>query len=126
MLFRPVESSLARLAYALRMTQTAPQTTALPTRPVPLARVAALSGIRRFIQDYFWLILKNVIGWLFILSSPLLGVALPGPGGIPVFLIGFALVTFPGKRRLTSRVIRGKPIEVEPIFFTFLVTLISI
>src|SRR5262249_43324773 len=80
----------------------------------------------RFIQDYFWLILKNVIGWLFILSSPLLGVALPGPGGIPVFLIGFALVTFPGKRRLTSRVIRGKPIEVEPIFFTFLVTLISI
>ena len=28
----------------------------------------------------------------------MLGIVLPGPGGFPVFIIGFALVTFPGKR----------------------------
>jgi hypothetical protein len=89
-------------------------------------RRAALSGVRRFIEDYFWFILKNVVGWIFIVAAPVLGLTLPGPGGIPLFVIGFALVTFPGKRRLTSHVIRGRPIEVEPVFFTFLVTLISI
>src|SRR6478735_6437321 len=97
-----------------------------PHPPQSPARRAALSGIRRFIEEYFWFVLKNVLGWIFILGSLPVGLTLPGPGGIPLFLIGFALVTFPGKRRLTSHVIRGRPIEVEPVFFTFLVTLISI
>jgi len=107
------------------MTQAAPQQLPTPSSPTPQRR-APLSGIRRFIEDYFWFILKNVLGWIFILAAPVLGVTLPGPGGIPLFILGFALVTFPGKRRLTSHVIRGRPIEVEPVFFTFLVTLISI
>jgi hypothetical protein len=35
----------------------------------------------------------------------------PGPGGLPLFLVGFALISFPGKRRLTARVLRGKPVR---------------
>src|SRR5213078_1423888 len=38
---------------------------------------------------------------------------LPGPGGLPIFLIGFALVTFPGKRKLTARVLRGRRLRIE-------------
>jgi hypothetical protein len=94
--------------------------------PEQSAPPQGMSGIARFIHDYFWLIFKNVIGWMFILGALPLGVALPGPGGLPLFLIGFGLVTFPGKRRLTSGFIRGRQIQVEPVFFTFLVTLVSI
>jgi hypothetical protein len=41
------------------------------------------------------------------------GPLVPGPGGIPLFLIGFALISFPGKRRLTARVLRGKPVRFQ-------------
>lgn len=61
------------------------------------------------LRDYAWFILKNIIGWLLIVASLVLGPAIPGPGGIPLFLIGFALVSFPGKRRGTARVLRGRP-----------------
>src|SRR6185436_11852003 len=67
----------------------------------------------QFFTSYFWFIVKNVIGWIFILGSLPIGIALPGPGGIPLFLIGFALVTFPGKRRLTARVLRGRRMQLE-------------
>src|SRR4051794_2061863 len=82
--------------------------------------------LREFFRDYFWFIFKNVIGWLLILSSLPIGVALPGPGGIPLFLIGFALVTFPGKRQLTSRVMRGRGLPIEAEVFTFVTALVSI
>src|SRR5438045_9686630 len=81
---------------------------------------------RRYFADYFWFILKNVIGWIFILAAPVLGVTLPGPGGIPVFLIGFALVTFPGKRKLTSRVMRGRPLRLESAVFTIATATLSV
>src|SRR6476646_3617405 len=99
------------------------ETPVQPTKPAPAASAApprqpphkldyrTWRGPTRYFADYFWFILKNVIGWIFILASPVLGVTLPGPGGIPVFLIGFALVTFPGKRKLTSRVMRGRPLR---------------
>ena len=44
-----------------------------------------------------------------ILLSFVAGPLVPGPGGIPLFLIGFTLISFPGKRRLTARVLRGTP-----------------
>jgi hypothetical protein len=56
--------------------------------------------------------LRNLIGWILILASFVAGPVVPGPGGIPMFLIGFALITFPGKRRLTARVFRGRPIRL--------------
>jgi hypothetical protein len=68
----------------------------------------------RFLAGPYWLILRNVIGWVLILLSFVLGPLVPGPGGIPLFLIGFALVSFPGKRRLTARVLRGKPVRFNP------------
>jgi len=84
-----------------------------PSPPPPTERRFRLSTAGRFFAGYAWLILKNVIGWAFILISPAVGFTLPGPGGIPLFLIGFALVTFPGKRKLTARVLRGRPMNLE-------------
>jgi hypothetical protein len=67
----------------------------------------------RLVYYYSWLILKNVIGWIFILASGPIGLTLPGPGGLPLFLIGFAMITFPGKRALTGRVLRGRPLPLR-------------
>jgi uncharacterized membrane protein YbhN (UPF0104 family) len=58
-----------------------------------------------------WFIAKNLIGWILIIGSFPLGALIPGPGGIPLFLLGFGLITFPGKRRLTARVLRGRPVS---------------
>jgi hypothetical protein len=73
----------------------------------------------RFFATRTWLVLRNVIGWLLILASFVAGPLVPGPGGIPLFLLGFALVSFPGKRRLTARVLRGRPVRVpgRPLAF---------
>ena len=61
--------------------------------------------------NWFWFILKNVIGWLLILSAMALGPVVPGPGGLPLFFIGFGLITFPGKRRITARILSGAPVD---------------
>jgi hypothetical protein len=66
----------------------------------------------RFFASWYWLILKNLIGWALILAA-IAAAPLPGPAGVPLFLIGFALISFPGKRRLTARVLRGKPVRFK-------------
>lgn len=71
-----------------------------------------------------WFIAKNIIGWLLIASSFVLGPLVPGPGGIPLFLIGFGLITFPGKRKLVARFLRGKPIPRGS--FAYLVTIVAL
>jgi len=73
-----------------------------------------------FFTEYFWWILKNVIGWVLILTAWPIGLLFPAPLGFPLFLIGFALITFPGKRRLTARVLRGKAflLKERPVFLT--------
>src|SRR3954451_17509372 len=114
-----------------RPTAPAPPTAQTPSPLVRAENVIeqmtpGLRGITRWFTDYFWFILKNVIGWTFILASPVLGVTLPGPGGIPLFLIGFALVTFPGKRKLTSRVMRGRPLRLESAVFTIATATLSV
>ncbi|MEM6561866.1 MAG: hypothetical protein AAF656_09705, partial [Planctomycetota bacterium] len=83
---------------------------------------AAAPSLRRT----FLLVAKNVVGWLFILASPVLGITLPGPGGIPVFLVGFALVTFPGKRKLTTRFLSGRGLELSDRLLVGLSTLAAI
>ncbi len=102
-----------------------------PTDDHPIERVlntgeAAVAMVRRFFAGYFWLILKNVVGWLLILLSFPVGIALPGPGGLPMFLVGFALVAFPGKRKLTSHFLRGRPLRIEASIFTSLTTFVSL
>jgi glycosyltransferase 2 family protein len=79
-----------------------------------------------FLRGQFWFIAKNVIGWLLMLSALPIGVALPGPGGIPIFLVGFALATIPGKRRMTSHVMRGRPVRVNAKYFVGVVTFLSV
>jgi hypothetical protein len=65
----------------------------------------------RRVYYYLWVVLKNLIGWALILASPPVGLVAPGPMGLPLFLIGFAMITFPGKRGLTARVMRGRALQ---------------
>src|SRR5687767_15333894 len=53
-----------------------PHERAVMTRPNPLI-------------TWGWFVVKNVIGWALIVSAFPLGALIPGPGGIPLFLIGF-------------------------------------
>jgi uncharacterized membrane protein YbhN (UPF0104 family) len=78
-----------------------------------------------FFAGQFWFIFRNVVGWILIFASPVVGF-LPGPGGILVFIIGFALASIPGKRRITTRVMRGKPIRINQTSLVVLTTLLSI
>ncbi len=96
-----------------------------PEHP-PRHRPTFAHRITDFFAGYFWFILKNVIGWLLMLSALPIGVVLPGPGGFPIFIIGFALVTFPGKRKLTARVMRGRRMQLESAFFTAITSFVSI
>jgi hypothetical protein len=66
-----------------------------------------------FVRRYTWVIIKNIIGWVLILSALVVGSVLPVPLGTPMFFIGFALVNFPGKRRLTSSALRGIRINLR-------------
>src|SRR5512141_2278490 len=90
-----------------------------PRPPVPSRR-------QRFFAGYIWLVLKNLIGWTLILLSVVVGPLVPGPGGLPIFLIGFALVTFPGKRKLTARVLRGRRLRLEDRAYAVVAAFISI
>jgi hypothetical protein len=97
-----------------------------PVPPAAPVRRRLAWRVRDFFAGYFWIILKNVIGWLLMLSALPIGVALPGPGGLPLFLIGFALVTFPGKRKLTARVMRGRTLQLEAGPFIAVATFLSL
>lgn len=79
----------------------------------------------RFGGKYLWFLLKNVLGWILIIGAVITG-PLPGPNGLPMFLVGFALITFPGKRRLTSRVLRGRRVGLRSWRYYVLGALASI
>src|SRR5687768_17880675 len=77
----------------------------------PRPNYAALDRLHQSrARAYVWLVLKNVLGWLLILGSLVVGPLPSGPIGFPMFIIGFGLVTLPGKRRMTARILYGKPI----------------
>ena len=76
--------------------------------------------------DYIWFVLKNILGWVLIIAAAPAGIALPGPGGIPMFLIGFALITFPGKRQFTARVLRGVPIRRDSRIYQIIVAVVAL
>src|SRR5438445_5596195 len=78
------------------------------------------------IKESVWFLTKNIIGWVLIILAWPIGIALPGPGGLPLFLIGFALITFPGKRHLTARVIRGVPVRRTSAAFRTTIAIIAI
>jgi hypothetical protein len=81
-----------------------------PTTPQP-------AGIARDPQSYFVryaaVVVKNVVGYVLMLSALVLGGFFPIPIGTPMFIIGFAMITLPGKRRLTSGALRGITINLN-------------
>src|SRR4051812_40634215 len=91
----------------------APKLPAAATSPAASSPLKWIDRAQAFLSEYAWFIIRNVVGWVLILASIPVGVLLPGPGGLPMFLIGFALVTFPGKRKLTARVLRGRLLRLE-------------
>jgi hypothetical protein len=93
-----------------------------PRRPLTPAPPAH----KQFWAGYTWLILRNLLGWGLILVSFVIGPFVPGPGGIPLFLVGFALISLPGKRRLTARVLRGRPIRYRTKWFSRITLAIAI
>jgi len=101
-----------------------PRTKPGPT-PVTPHRVESKQAVD-YLAHYFWFIFKNVLGWILILGALPVGITLPGPGGLPLFIIGFAMVTFPGKRKLTSRVMRGKRLHTELAIFGFITAAFSV
>jgi uncharacterized membrane protein YbhN (UPF0104 family) len=83
-------------------------------------------GPRWGVKEWVWFLAKNIIGWVLIILAWPIGIAIPGPGGLPLFLIGFALVTFPGKRHLTARVLRGIPVKRHSFAFRTTIAVIAI
>jgi hypothetical protein len=79
-----------------------------------------------FLREYSWAILRNIIGWILMLAALPIGFALPGPFGFPIFIVGFALVTFPGKRKLTARVLRGRRLNIETRYFAIIAGVLAI
>ena len=80
----------------------------------------------RFLTDYAWFIVRNIIGWILMLAAPVFGLVTPGPFGFLFFLIGFALVIFPGKRKLTARFLRGRRFQIEDRAYAITAAFLSI
>ncbi|MFI5378983.1 MAG: hypothetical protein ACHRHE_06790 [Tepidisphaerales bacterium] len=98
------------------------------TTPSPPVRSDAPPGVtpRWGLRNWFWFLFNNILGWTLILAAGPVGVVFPGPGGLPLFLIGFAMITLPGKRELTSRALRGVPINPEARLYRWAVAILAI
>jgi hypothetical protein len=72
----------------------------------------AAAEAKTFLERYTWILVKNVVGWLLMLSALVVAGVVPIPLGTPMFLIGFAMITLPGKRHITSGALRGIPIKM--------------
>ncbi len=81
---------------------------------------------RWVVRDWFWFLFNNIVGWTLILAAGPIGVVFPGPGGLPLFLIGFAMIALPGKRYLTSRTLRGVPINPQAKLYRWAVAIVAI
>jgi hypothetical protein len=66
-----------------------------------------------------WFLGKNLLGWVLILSSWVTGLLSPIPIGFFLFLLGFGLIWFPGKRRLTAQILSGRPVPHDSRVFRF-------
>lgn len=92
--------------------------------PNPLSYAPAPISPRRpsLLANYIWLAARNLVGWILILSSWALGIISPIPIGFVLFLIGFSLIWFPGKRRMTARLLRGSPVAQQSRTYVVSVT----
>src|SRR6266404_9410760 len=101
-----------------------PPLTDAPSPPPP--DESRLQSARRFLNEYAGFIARNLVGWILVLMALPVGFLFPGPLGFPIFLIGFALITFPGKRRLTARVLRGRGLVLEARAYAVMALFVSI
>jgi hypothetical protein len=62
---------------------------------------------------------------LILAAVPISGLV-PLPLGTPMFFIGFGLISFPGKRRLTSRLLRGRTIHLTARAVLLRITVVSL
>ena len=83
-------------------------------------------GKRRTVIRYAWVAGRNVVGWLLILAAVPVSGLVPLPLGTPMFFIGFGLISFPGKRRLTSRLLRGRTINLTTRAVLLRITVVSL
>src|SRR5262249_17812985 len=97
-----------------------------PVLPEPQPSMDRIERLRGFFQEDAWFMGRNVLGWVLVVSAMPVGFLFPGPLGFPIFLIGFALITFPGKRKLTARVLRGMQLHLEARFYAIVAMFISI
>jgi hypothetical protein len=84
----------------------------MPTRNRLQKSERAAAEAKTFLEKYTWILIKNVVGWVLMLSAIVVSGVFPLPLGTPMFLIGFALITLPGKRHITSGALRGIPIKI--------------
>lgn len=84
------------------------------------------SGVGGFFARYSWLLVRNVVGWILILSSVPVAGLVPLPLGLPMFIIGFAMISFPGKLRLTARLLRGRPFDLTKRTVLLWITVVSL
>lgn len=86
---------------------------------IPASEAETLPARQRapLVAVYCWIIGRNILGWILIISSWAAGLLSPVPIGFFLFLIGFGLIWFPGKRRITARVLSGKPVPEESRVF---------
>src|SRR5687767_11775700 len=104
-----------------------PTGAAAPTAPPPSPPPPHWTDrVQTFLREYASAILRNIIGWILMLAALPIGFALPGPFGFPIFIVGFALVTFPGKRKLTARVLRGRRLNIETRYFAIIAGVLAI
>ena len=81
---------------------------------------------RRQVLSYVWLVLKNVLGWIILIAAIPVGWIMPGPNGLLQFIIGFALISLPGKRKLTARMLRGRPVSSRSLIYRLLAVVTAI
>jgi hypothetical protein len=84
-----------------------------PIPKAPSKSVEIVKEAESYFVRYAAVVVKNVVGYLLMLAALVLGGFFPIPIGTPMFLIGFAMITLPGKRKLTSGALRGITIKVN-------------
>jgi hypothetical protein len=82
--------------------------------------------LRKSFFRYAWLVGRNLVGWILIVAAVPVSGLVPIPLGTPLFLIGFTFISFPGKRRLTSRLLRGRTIKLLSGAVLLRITVVSL
>jgi hypothetical protein len=79
---------------------------------------------QRFLKSRYWLVLRNVIGWVLILVLFVVGPLVQGWGGSAVpdrVCAGF----ISREAEADGGVLRGRPVEIRPVRFALICIMVS-